>query len=450
MNAETFETKLYDLLADHINGQYDIAKYLELLNIENSSILNYILSHAYYELGDMKNAEKYRNIAAKINSNIIFEQSYENILTYIYLMYTTITTQTSLFKDDEIDELISDNPSVDDFLKASEAYRNNNDISNAIRITKLGQEKFPNENSLQFDLASNLLYSRNVNSAWEYNEKRFDCVRSKLPQYIDKPKFELQNTSAKVYIYPVTKFGDTIFFSRYIFKLKQDYPDLKLIFSPDAPLRTLFEENGIKTYDKPEIKDVDYQISVEGLAYLYKDSETKVLTEGYLKANKEKSEYYRCKYLSKNKLNIGFVWNTSKQSDIRNIPLELFEELFSLNNTQFYALQKDVNIKEELNLSRYFVPCPARQMADFSDTAAFIENLDIVIGCDTSVTNLSGAMGKNTIIILPTHADWRWELYEQNSNWYKSVKLFRKKPNQGYEEVFDRVKKILQKILNSD
>ena len=57
MNTETFETKLYDLLADHINGIYNIDKYIELLRIENSSILNYILSHAYYELGDIKNAE---------------------------------------------------------------------------------------------------------------------------------------------------------------------------------------------------------------------------------------------------------------------------------------------------------------------------------------------------------------------------------------------------------
>ena len=447
MDAEDFESKLYNLLADHINGQYNIDNYIELLNVENSSILNYILSHAYFELGDKYCAEKYRNIAVSLNSNLEFEPNYETVLTYIYWMYSTITTQISLFKDDEIDRIVPENPTISDYLKASETYRTHNDISNAVRITKLGLEKFPDEDSLIFDLASNLLYTRNINSAWEYNEKRFDYVRPKLPQYIDRPKFNLQKSSAKVYIYPVTKLGDTIFFSRYLFKLKQDYPGLKLFFCPDAPLRNLFEENGIRTYDKPERNLVDYQISVEGLAYLYKDKGTKILTEEYLKANKEKAETYCEKYFKNNKLNIGIVWNTSKQNDERNIPLHMFEELFGLNNTQFYALQKDISVTEELNLSRYCVPSIGRYMSDFSDTAAFIENLDIVIGCDTSVTNLSGAMGKSTIIILPNHADWRWGLYEQSSDWYKSVQLFRQKHNRGYEEVFKRIKRYLQKII---
>jgi len=38
----------------------------------------------------------------------------------------------------------------------------------------------------------------------------------------------------------------------------------------------------------------------------------------------------------------------------------------------------------------------ASGIEDFADTAALVENLDLVISVDTSVAHLSGAMGKPT------------------------------------------------------
>ena len=449
MNVLNFEQSLHNLLLNHIDGKYEIDKYLELLNYENSSILNYILSHAYYSIGDLANACKYREIAINLNTNYDFEADYANITAYIYMMFCTITTLKNPFIDDEIENILGENPSEEDFLNAASAYRKINDISNAVRITNMGQNKFPESVSLKYDLASNLLYTRNLDSAWEYNEMRFDAVRYKLPQYVNKPKFSLQKPSAKVYIYPVTKIGDTIFFTRYLFKLKNDYPNLKLFVNPDNNLKQLFEENGIRTYGKPDKSMIDYQISFEGLPYLYKDNTSRILSEGYLKANQKKSEQYKEMYFSNPKLKVGIVWRTSVPGDKRNIPIELFKELFKIDGIQFYSLERDITMQEEMVIMANFIPNLGIKLNDFSDTAAIIENLDIVIGCDTSVTNLAGAMGKKTLILLPHDADWRWGLFEQKSEWYESAELFRRKRNDDYKEVLDRVKKYLENALPS-
>ena len=444
MNIIDFEKRLYNLLLNHLNEIYNFDEYVELLSFENNSILNYVLSHAYFACGDIENAQKYRNIAVQLNSNFEFEKDYKNIFLYIYYLFSTITTQESPFIDDEIDLIIKNNPKAEDYIMASETYRNNNDIGNAVRVTNIGINNYPNENHLKYEMASNLLYSRNIDNAWFYNELRFDFIRKNLPQFINKPKFELQKTSARVYVYPVTKLGDTIFFARYVIKLKQDYPKLKLFVITNSAIRTLFEENGITVYDKVNKSMVDYQISFEGLPYLYKNN-SKILTDKYLKANVTKTNNFKEAYFSNNKKKIGIVWKSSKEKDDRNIPIEFFENLFKNSKFQFYSLQKEITLQEQIFLTKYNVVNLGIKFKDFSDTAAAIENLDFIIGCDTSVTNLAGAIGKTTLLILPNHGDWRWGLFEETSEWYKSIKIYRKNKNNDLNEVFYRIENYLNK-----
>ena len=117
--------------------------------------------------------------------------------------------------------------------------------------------------------------------------------------------------------------------------------------------------------------------------------------------------------------------------------------MFKNNNIQFYSLQKDITLNEELYLAKHNVINTGIKIKDFSDTASFIENLDLIIGCDTSVTNLSGAMGKETILIVPNHGDWRWGLYEEKSEWYNSIKIYRKNKDNDINEVFSRIESFL-------
>ena len=68
----------------------------------------------------------------------------------------------------------------------------------------------------------------------------------------------------------------------------------------------------------------------------------------------------------------------------------------------------------------------ASGIEDFADTAALVDNLDLVISVDTSVAHLSGAMGKPTWVLHPGIPDWRWEIAGTESPWYPTVRLFRR------------------------
>jgi ADP-heptose:LPS heptosyltransferase len=67
------------------------------------------------------------------------------------------------------------------------------------------------------------------------------------------------------------------------------------------------------------------------------------------------------------------------------------------------------------------------EVKDFSDTAALIENLDLVISVDTAVAHLAGAMGKPVWVLLKLAPDWRWMIDRADTPWYPTMRLFRQK-----------------------
>lgn len=84
------------------------------------------------------------------------------------------------------------------------------------------------------------------------------------------------------------------------------------------------------------------------------------------------------------------------------------------------------------------------ELNDFSDTAAVIENLDLVISVDTSVLHLAEAMGRPAWAILPFSSDWRWMLNRPDSPWYPTVRLFRQHSYGNWDDVFQHVLKELE------
>ncbi|MDB5419952.1 MAG: hypothetical protein JWP50_3371 [Phenylobacterium sp.] len=77
---------------------------------------------------------------------------------------------------------------------------------------------------------------------------------------------------------------------------------------------------------------------------------------------------------------------------------------------------------------------------DFADTAAILDQLDLVISVDTSVAHLAGAMGKPCWVLLPAiETDWRWLRERTDSPWYPSLRLYRQDPGEGWGPVIDRL-----------
>ena len=86
---------------------------------------------------------------------------------------------------------------------------------------------------------------------------------------------------------------------------------------------------------------------------------------------------------------------------------------------------------------------------DFSETAALIAQMDLVISVDTSVAHLAGAIGKPVWILLSYIPDFRWFLDRSDSPWYPCAKLFRQNASREWQTVIDEVVQSLPELLPS-
>lgn len=79
------------------------------------------------------------------------------------------------------------------------------------------------------------------------------------------------------------------------------------------------------------------------------------------------------------------------------------------------------------------------QLSDFTDTAAVIASLNLVIGVDTSVMHLVGALGRPGWALLPFSPDWRWLLGRSDSPWYPTLRLYRQPAPNDWTSVVEAV-----------
>jgi len=125
---------------------------------------------------------------------------------------------------------------------------------------------------------------------------------------------------------------------------------------------------------------------------------------------------------------VGVVWTgsaTHKNDLNRSIDLATFAPILSTGGVRFFSLQKELRDGDAARLASFGnVTALGEDLADFSDTAAAIAALDLVITVDTSVAHLAAAMGKPTWILLPFVSDWRWLPGRPTNPWYPSARLF--------------------------
>ena len=255
-----------------------------------------------------------------------------------------------------------------------------------------------------------------------------------------------------IYIYYEAGYGDTIMFARYLRILKKQCK--KIIFYPQKPLVPLFAQcklgidELIEGFIPEKELDFDVHAPLMSLPYLLglKNDAIFESPEGYLCADNELIKHYKERLFDNNKLKIGIKWqgNTSNDKD-RVIPIEAFAPLLELNNIQFYSFQTFEGadeISKLLNKSK--VVDIGRDLNDFSQTAAALMNLDLVICNDTSLAHLAGALGIPCFTLLPYNVNWRWHDDLSKCDWYNSLKLFRQKSPGNWDEVFIEIKNILE------
>ena len=170
----------------------------------------------------------------------------------------------------------------------------------------------------------------------------------------------------------------------------------------------------------------------------------------YLSSDPIKKNAWRARLGPHGKFRVGLVWAGDPRKQLpnahlidrqRSIPLDMLAPLFDIPDCEFVSLQKGSDAVAQLRsspLSRKITDW-SDDFHDFSDTAALIENLELVIAVDTSVAHLAGALGKPLWLLNRYNTCWRWLLDRDDSPWYPCLRQFRQDATRTWDAVINRV-----------
>jgi tetratricopeptide (TPR) repeat protein len=250
-------------------------------------------------------------------------------------------------------------------------------------------------------------------------------------------------------------FGDTMQFSRYV-PLVANLAK-RVILEVEAPLHglmsTLPGAAQIVARGEP-LPDFDIQCPLESLPLAFGTRlETIPSATPYLGVSSQAMMNWNARLGGpRNCPKIGLAWSGNPMNwndQNRSVRLASLLRLLDLNST-FVSLQKDVRADDAAVLkARSDVLHFGDELKDFSDTAAIISNLDLVISVDSSIVHLAGALAKPVWVMLPFIPDWRWLLDREDSPWYPTARLFRQDDSRSWESVILRVHVALQDFVRN-
>lgn len=143
--------------------------------------------------------------------------------------------------------------------------------------------------------------------------------------------------------------------------------------------------------------------------------------------------------------NIGLVYASANDMRIKTCPLEKWAPLLDVPGLQWFSVQKGdaAAAVHQVAAKQANLIDLTRHIEDFGDTAALLDQLDLLISIDTSVPHLAGALGKPVWLLLPYFSDWRWMLKRSDSPWYSSFRLFRQYQPGQWEPVIAQIRQAL-------
>jgi tetratricopeptide (TPR) repeat protein len=302
----------------------------------------------------------------------------------------------------------------------------------------------PEHIGAQWNRANALLLSGDFERGWPAYEWRW---RSRPIGGADRWFGDRPVKGRHVFLRAEQGLGDTIQFARYAPLLRAQGAQVTLAVQP--PLRRLLATIA---------PGLDVVVGREGAVELGCPLLSLPLVFGttldtipapprYLAAEDDKLAAWRARLPSDAKRRIGLVWsgNPNHRNDRnRSMPLATLEPLFDID-AHWVSLQKDVPERDAAAIERLKPMRAGEELRDFTDTAALIEALDLVIAVDTSVAHLAGALGKPTWILLPFSPDWRWLTGRDDSPWYPSARLFRQTSTGDWADVVRRVGEALRR-----
>jgi tetratricopeptide (TPR) repeat protein len=238
--------------------------------------------------------------------------------------------------------------------------------------------------------------------------------------------------------------GDTLHFIRYARLLRGRGAQVTAVVQ--APLLSLLRHSDphttYVTADQTPAH-ADFRCSLMSLPLAFDTrADTIPAWPSYLRADAVLIEGWARKLKPRTRPRIGLAWSGNTATTIdhkRSLLLEQLKPMLSFP-ADWYVVQKGIRDTDADTLA-----CLPQlinfgdELGDFANTAALMDQLDLIITVDTSLGHLAGALGKPVWILLPQVPEWRWQLEREDSPWYPSVRLFRQPARGDWVSVIARL-----------
>lgn len=298
------------------------------------------------------------------------------------------------------------------------------------------------------NLSHGLLLNGDFAEGWEEYEWRWKSTKfPSLQRNFSQPLWNGEDIAGqRILVHAEQGLGDTIQFLRYvpllarlgahvILECKQELlPLLKDIEGPSEVI----------TFGDP-LPQFQWQVPMLSLPRAFKTIHNSIPDAiPYLHADPKLVDQWRERLgPSDGTSRVGLCWagNPTQAIDqFRSLHLNQLSPLRKVKSVTFYSLQKGYAVEQikssppEFRLIDY-----SDEFADFSQTAALMMNLDLIVSTCTSVPHLAGALGRPVWTMVPFNCDWRWRISGESTSWYPTMRLFRQEKFGTWDETIERV-----------
>lgn len=317
-------------------------------------------------------------------------------------------------------------------------------------LQELARRDFPDDPEVIYALSWVELARDSYGEGFRLAESRYDMPeswRSINASLKGKIRWQGEDIAGKrLLVHAEQGLGDIIMMARYLPLLRTSRAKVTLECRPEALTLLSYNFPDVEVVEgdikKPIEVAFDIWTGAMSLPFRFKTTADAVpATAGYLKVPPEQKAYWqqRVRELETGEApRIGIAWsgNPEHRADKRrSIPFEqIARHIRQTGDIQFFALQTRVPAIHPSNLVNL-----AEEMLTLADTAALIQEMDMVITVDTSIVHIAGALGKPTWLLLPSRYEWRWSLQGEKNNWYDSVRVLRQKTHGNWASLLDEV-----------
>lgn len=367
---------------------------------------------------------------------------------------------SALQKQDKIEDAIAHyqrglalNPSYPEvYLNFGAALKAQGRLENAIASYQQALILKPNYPKARYNLALALLQHGELRQGFTEYEWRWQLPHNP-PRNFSQPLWDGSNLQGKrILLHAEQGLGDTIQFIRYapFVASRGGY----VIVECQAPLIQLLQTvPGIHQLvaQGETLPQFDVHVPLLSLPHCL-DTTLETIPTQIPYVSPPASHHLKLDAPQGTLLKVGIAWAGSPKNPNnrhRSLDLAYFSTLFDIPGVAFYSLQKELPAAELARLADYKgrIQDLSNQLHDFTDTAAVVLQLDLVITVDTSIAHLAGALGKSAWVLLNFDPDWRWLIGRETSPWYPSIRLFRQDSPGNWQDVFARVAESLSALV---